>query len=91
MNYPIWNKVQACIYKTGRSWGARKEAAVDVLVGTSRHNSHSFVSHCTTHRTHEDGSQEFRFYVDGQVIKKAIIAPKKRKSDCILEFVGVDE
>lgn len=90
-SYPIWNQVQACIYKGGKSWGARENCSVHVKVGTSSSNSHSFVSHCTTHRTHKDGSQEFRFFVDGQVVKKAIIAPKRRKSDCVLEFVGVDE
>ena len=88
-SYPIWNKVQACIYKSGKSWGAREESAVDVVVGTSAQNSHSFVSHRTTHRTHDDGTQEFRFYVDGVVVKRAVIAPQKLKRDCQLEFVGV--
>tara|TARA_R110001632_G_scaffold203385_1_gene326660 strand:- start:420 stop:686 length:267 start_codon:yes stop_codon:yes gene_type:complete len=84
-SYPIWNIVQAC----RKSWGAREEAAVNVVVGTSAQNSHNFVSHKTTHRTHDDGTQEFRFYVDGVVVKRAIIEPKKLKRDCTLAFVGV--
>ena len=88
-SYPIWNNVQACIYKSSKSWGAREQSLVDVVVGTSAQNSHSFVSHKTTHRTLEDGSQEFRFYVDGVVVKRAVIAPQKLKRDCQLEFVEV--
>jgi len=88
-SYPIWNIVQACIYKSGKSWGSREESAVDVVVGTSAQNSHYFVSHKTTHRTHDDGTQEFRFYVDGVVVKRAIIEPKKLKRDCSLSFVEV--
>ena len=88
-SYPIWNNVSACIYKSAKSWGAKQEAAVNVLVGTSAQNSHDFVSHKTTHRTHDDGTQEFRFYVDGVVVKRAIIEPQKLKRDCILSFVEV--
>ena len=88
-SYPIWNNVAACIYKSSKSWGAKEQSAVDVVVGTSAQNSHNFVSHKTTHRTHDDGTQEFRFYVDGVVVKRAIIEPKKLKRDCTLSFVGV--
>lgn len=85
--HSIWNRVQACIYKSNKSWGAKDESYVEVLVGTSAKNSHSFVNHRTTHRTFDDGTQEFRFYVDGVCIKRGIIKPRKRKSDCILEFI----
>jgi len=34
----------------------------------------------------EDGTQEFRFYVDGVVVKTGIIEPKKLKSDCVLSI-----
>lgn len=78
-SYPIWNNVAACIYKSGKSWGAREQSEVDVVVGTSPQNSHSFVSHKTTHRKHKDGSQEFRFYVDGEVVKTAYVINKEIK------------
>lgn len=75
-SYPIWNKVEACIYKSGKSWGARNECVVDIVVGTSAQNSHDFVSHRTTRRVHKDGSQEFRFFVDGQLVKSAVVKNK---------------
>ena len=43
--YPVWNEVEACIYK----------------------------SSAVTHRLNEDGSREYRFYVDGEIVKKATL------------------
>ena len=51
-SYPIWNDVEACIYKSNKSWGARDTCAVDVRVGTSRSNSELLVQHFTTRRQH---------------------------------------
>ena len=75
--YPIWNQVTACIYKSGKSWGARKDALVSVFVGTSRRNSHAFVEHCTTHREHPNGVREYRFHVNGACIKRALLFSNK--------------
>lgn len=72
-SYPIWNRVQACIYKSSKDWGAKRDAAVTVLVGTSARNSHEFVKHATTHRELGNGDREFRFYVDGVCIKRALL------------------
>ena len=47
---PIWMDVTACTYKGSKSYGAQKEAATTVRVGTSAKNSHVFVEHRTTHR-----------------------------------------
>ena len=69
--YPIWNKVEACIYKGQKSYGVRETGEVEVLVGTSSRNSHSFLTHCVTHRQIDDKTREFRFYVDGECIKKS--------------------
>ena len=77
-SYPIWNKVNACIYKSGKSWGAKDESGVQVCVGTSAKNSHDFVNHRTTHRVHDDGSHEFRFFVDGVCIKRAVVTKDKQ-------------
>ena len=85
--YPIWNNVQACIYGSPKSWGAKLTAAVTVLVGSSSRNSHKFVSHATTHRLHENGDREFRFYVDEQCVKRAIL----RKGATDLEFLPARE
>ena len=34
--YPIWNDVQACIYKSSKSYGVRNEGVVNIKVGTSK-------------------------------------------------------
>tara|TARA_B100001094_G_C17891160_1_gene651762 strand:- start:78 stop:410 length:333 start_codon:yes stop_codon:yes gene_type:complete len=87
-SYPIWNQVTACIYKSGKSWGARKDALVSVFVGTSRRNSHAFVEHSTTHREHPNGVREYRFHVNGACIKRALLFPK---SDSLLFIRPLDE
>jgi hypothetical protein len=77
--YPIWNKINSCIYaeKSGRtgnkSYGVRQHSEVEICVGTSAKNSHIFLKHSVTHRTHENGDREFRFYVDGELLKSAIL------------------
>lgn len=71
--YPIWNEVQACIYKSAKNYGARNESAVTVRVGTSRSNSHELVRHKTTRRDLDGGGQSFWFWVDGVVIIKATV------------------
>ena len=75
--YPIWNKVQACIYKGGKSYGVRNEGVVNVCVGTSQSNSHDFLTHITTVKRHSKNLQEFRFYVDSKLIKRAFVRDGK--------------
>ena len=72
-SYPIWNKITACIYKGGKSYGVRETGEVEVLVGSSASNSHNFVKHRVTHRKHENGDRTFHFYVDDNCIKKALL------------------
>lgn len=88
-SYPIWNNVQACIYKSSKSYGAREQSCVDVKVGTSSRNSFDFVSHRTTRRVHEDGSAEFRFYVDDQLIKRALVTKKKEYRELPIEDLQI--
>lgn len=87
MHYPIWNDVRACIYKASKSWGARQTSEVFVKVGSSAKNSHDFIRHATTHRQHDNGDKEFRFYVDGECVKRAIL----RKGASELEFLNPSE
>lgn len=75
-SYPIWNIITACIYKSPKSYGVKQDGKVEVRVGTSASNSHKFVEHVTTHRKLDDGSREYRFYVDGECIKKAVLPHK---------------
>jgi predicted nucleic-acid-binding Zn-ribbon protein len=76
-SYPIWNKVQACIYKSSKNWGAKQHSEVDISVGTSAKNSHPFLTHKTTRRDLGDGRVEFRFYVDNMLVKQAILTGDK--------------
>tara|TARA_Y100001951_G_C11141239_1_gene183786 strand:- start:85 stop:342 length:258 start_codon:yes stop_codon:yes gene_type:complete len=78
-SYPIWNIIEACIYKSPKSYGVKKDGKVEVRVGTSSSNSHKFVEHVTTHRKLDDGSREYRFYVDGVCIKKAVLTKQSNE------------
>ena len=49
-SYPIWNQIEACIYKSGKSFGAKDTSKTTVYVGTSRSNSEPLVEHITTRR-----------------------------------------
>mgnify|MGYP003142468704 FL=1 len=71
--YPIWNKVTACIYQSSKNYGVKKDGIVDVYIGTSVDNSHHFCEHKTTHRVLENGDREYRFYLDGKLLKRAVV------------------
>ena len=71
--YPIWNKITACIYQSSKNYGVKKDGIVDVYIGTSSSNSHHFCQHKTTHRVLENGNREYRFYLDGQLLKRAVV------------------
>ena len=72
--YPIWNEVTACIYASGKSYGARDTSECRVKIGTSKKNSELLVHHVTTRRE-LDGFAIFSFGVDtGSGLK--IIAQK---------------
>jgi len=79
--YPIWNIITACIYKSGKSYGVKDTGEVEVRVGTSSSNSHLFLKHTTTHRQLENGDREYRFYIDSELIKRALLP--KGKSDLV--------
>lgn len=67
--YPIWNKVKACIYQSDKSWGAKSDSNVEILVGSSSGNSHKFVD-IRTRRVETDAEIIFKFYVDDIKIKE---------------------
>ena len=81
--YPIWNIITACIYKSGKSYGVKDTGEVEVRVGTSSSNSHTFLKHTTTHRQLENGDREYRFYIDGECIRRAIL----KKGSSKLEYL----
>ena len=77
--YPIWNIITACIYKSAKSYGVRNTGEVEVRVGTSSSNSHKFLNHKTTHRLHDNGDREYRFYVDDKCIRRALLPKGTRE------------
>ena len=75
--YPIWNQVTACIYQSNKSYGVKETGDVEIRVGTSASNSHLFLRHSTTHRILENGNREYRFYIDGVCVRKAVLPKGK--------------
>ena len=71
--YPIWNEINSCAYKNGKSYGVKRVGEVSVLVSTSAKNSHHFIDHKVTHRLMENGDRIYRFYVDDKLIKESIL------------------
>ena len=78
-SYPIWNQVQACIYKSDKSYGVRNEGVVNVKVGTSSTYSYDFVKHVTTVKDIDKHTKEYRFYVDNHLIKQAFFNTKTKE------------
>lgn len=75
-SYPIWNEIDSCAYKSGKSYGVKETGEVKVKVGTSAKNYFDFLSHCVTKRIEGDYTV-FRFSVDGVVIKTGWLHKKK--------------
>ena len=42
-SYPIWNRITACIYKGSKCYGVQNDGLNEILIGTSKSNSHEFV------------------------------------------------
>ncbi len=82
-SYPIWNKITACIYKGSKCFGVRNDGLNEILIGTSKSNSHEFVKTRVTHKKHEDGTRTYHFYLDDKLIKKATLIDR----DCKIELV----
>ena len=83
-SYPIWSVVQACIYKSSKSWGARDIAEVNVKVGSSSAYSNQFVNHKTTKKEIQKDLIEFRFYVDQIILRRALFDNKNKT----FNFIG---
>ena len=82
-SWPIWNQITACVYKSDKSYGVKATGEVTVKVGTSASNSHIFLRHATTHRMLDNGDREYRFYLDGEVIRRAVL----KKGATAIEYI----
>jgi hypothetical protein len=82
--YPIWVDVEACIYKTSKSYGAKNTNHEKVLVGTSSKNSHHL---CTRSVTRKELSEYrgftdvlvFRSFHDGLLLKELVLSVKTKE------------
>ena len=91
-NYPIFNRVEACIYKSGKSWGAKDTSHVEVLVGSSSSNSHKFLEHATK-KVVTDTEVIFKFYVDGIKIKEMVFSNNKGRAGDLIrnEYFNINK
>ena len=87
--YPIWNIITACIYKSAKSYGVKDFGKVVVKVGTSSSNSHNFLDHEVTHKELANGDRSFRFYLDGHCVKKGLL--RKGATQLEVESLWVDK
>ncbi len=86
-SYPIYNQVTSCIYNSNKSYGVKEVGEVTVKVGTSKRNSYNFLNHRTTHKLHDNGDREYRFYLDDVLIKRAIL----KKNSNSLKYIDTNE
>lgn len=92
--YPIYNKVKACIYKSDKSYGARDTSSSHIYVGSSAKNSYLFVEPCTARRikyNEELGRNvcSFRFIVDGICIKEMLFEDNNGKAGKLISSKSI--
>lgn len=90
MQYPIWHDVQACHYKSDKSFGGKNTSVDKILVGSSIRNSHELVNTITTRRFfhHEKYGPVcvFKYSVDGIVLKEMIFEDNNGKAGKLLKI-----
>ena len=71
--YPIYNIINSCAYAQGnKSYGIYKHGDLTCRIGTSSKRSYKFFKTTTEHEEPTPGLHVYKFFVDGQLIKKAI-------------------
>jgi len=83
-SYPIWIDVEACIYKSNKSYGARNTNKEKVYVGTSSRYSNLFYVRRTTKRELDEyrGFTDvlvFRAYHNNYFVEEMVISRKTRE------------
>lgn len=81
-NFPIWHDVQACHYKSGKSYGGKDNSGETIYVGTSAKSSHEHCSILTTRRFETDPKHGdcivFKTSMDGVVLKETWVSEKDK-------------
>ena len=88
--YPIWVEVEACIYGSGKSYGAKDTNSQSIKVGSSSTNSHDLVEFITTKREYSEykGFKDvivFKSSLDGVVLKEKIFEDNKGRAGKLLK------
>ena len=83
-SYSIWIDVQACVYKTSKSYGAKDTNFETINVGTSATYSHKFYTRATNkkllpeYRGFKDVTV-FRGYHNGICVEELVMSNKTRE------------
>ena len=72
-SYPIWLDIFNSGYATDKSHGVKEKENTKIFVGSSAKNSHFFLSTEIEFHNYKDGSKHFLFFVDGVLIKIAVL------------------
>lgn len=93
-HYPIWNEVEACNYKTSKSWGSIDTMTLRQKVGSSASNSHDFAEIATTKRSFLDPDGRkwwiFTLHIDKQPVKRALFDDKRGRPGTLHAIHYVD-
>lgn len=82
-NYPIWHQVQACHYKSNKSYGGRNNSGETIYIGTSSKYSYKHCKILTTRREilHPKfgNCYIFRTSIDDIVLKESLVRIKDKQ------------
>ena len=83
-SYPIWVDVQACLYKSSKSYGARDTNFESIKVGTSPRYSHDFYTRATNRKVLSEYREftdviVFRGYHNGICVEELVLSQKTRE------------
>ncbi len=89
-SYPIWYDVTACKYKSDKSFGFRNTGEIEISIGSSGSNSHTFLKTSITRRDKVIEGKEyivFKYFVDEMLIKTAIMESVKGNATNLIEII----
>lgn len=90
-SYPIWNQVTNCKYQSDKSYGNVDTGEVNIFVGSSSKNSHSFVNTKITKRIISWKNKSvfaFKFSVDDVVLKVALFEKNKDVPGKLIKIIS---
>ena len=73
-SYPIMEQSHGHYLQRSKNFWVKQTGDGNCFFISSAKNSHHFLNHTTTMRERTNGDREFRFYVDGVLIGKGLVA-----------------